>query len=477
MKKILPSALALLLLPYSFVGADTVEIESLFTQSQELSSDYIMATYGYANSVLGVSQKELSQDFNWSVTTGDLTYYWNSGTDPVGTPDGDITASYLQGAPRVNFTIPSWGTEVSLSSPFTVNLEDSSKSTVTPGVTLSQEIVGANNYDTLVHSLETQQTLLSAESGLQRAKISLEIDVLEAIKDLFNAQLAYAQGEKTLEDAELNMENVSTVLGYTETSITYQESAMALLQAEQNLSNKSYELMQAEDSLELLTGVRTVTFDTLELPNPELSFDELRATTSLMAAEIDLSLAEVEVAQLESATGFTLDGTFDARLTVGDGQVTNPTISTGLEASLQGGFSLGVSASTNLDKNDFTGGLSFTYMPQVGESSTISLDQVKNGLLLTMEQKRVSQTLYENQQSQLQNQIDLWAKSYDIAQRRYEVAQDQYTHGVSLFEQGYSSHTDLQERELTLLEAQNQVMQSILQGLQLERSIELFYHS
>ncbi len=461
-------------------GTASTDLTSLFEQSKNLSSDYIMATYSYANSLLGLDQKALQDNFSWSVTTGNLTYYWNDGDTPGGAAaqgSTDIKAQTLSAGPSATFTIPTSGTEITVASPFTVDLNTTENSTVSPSVEVKQEIIGVQSYDNLITALENQKTLLSAESSLTKAELNLENSVLDAIAELFDAKLAYAKAEKSLSDAELNMTNVATVLGYTEESTTYQESVMALLQAEQALSNARYELTKAEDDLELLTGVRTLTFEELNLAEPTLTLDDLRATTALMSAELDLSIAENTVKQANAEDTFSLDGTFGGNMTVGNSGITNSNLSAGLQASVNDGLSFGMSVGTNLNKKDLTAGVNFTYVPQAYEASTISAQTIQNQLLLTMEQKSMVESLYTSQQAQLKNQIDLWQTSYDIALRRYEVAKSQYDHGISLFEQGYSSQQEVQEKELTLLDAENGVLQSLMNGLQLERSIELFYNS
>lgn len=457
-----------------------VDLEGLFERGQELSSDYIMANYTYANSLLGVDQKALADAFSWSISTGDVVYYWNAGDDPSSENSlgsSDLEAQYLKASPRLGFEIPTAGTSIMVTSPFMVDLNNSDKSTVTPGIQLSQEIVGAQSYDNIISSLETQKAILGAESNLRKAEINLENSILNAISDLFDAQLSYAKAEKLLADAELNMKNIKDALGYTEESTTYQESVMALLQAEQKVHSAQYELTKAEDELELLTGVRGVTFEELNLSSPTLQLDELRVTTSLMSVGIDLAIVESKVKQSESSSTFSLDGSFGANMTVGSNGIANPILSTGLEASVNDGLTFGVSASTNLDKKDITAGVSFTYMPKLSQANSLASDTVQNQLFLTMEQQSRVESLYTSQQSQLKNQIELWKRSYDIALRRYEVAQSQYDHGKSLLDQGYSSEKDMKDKEITLLDAQNAVLQSLIGGLQLERSIELFYNS
>ncbi len=456
-----------------------VDLEGLFQRSQELSSEYIMANYVYANSLLGLDQKALADAFSWSVTTGNMVYYWNAGDEPtLGSPlSSDIAAQYLKASPQVTFDIPTSGTEIIVTSPFTVDLHNSDNSSVTPGVQLSQSILGAKSYENQISSLETQKAILGAESNLQRAEIGLENSVLTAVSDLFDAQLGYEKAKKLLADAELNMKNIKDALGYTEESTTYQESVMALLQAEQALHSAQYDLTKAEDELEILTGVRTVTFEELNLSAPTLVLDDLRATTSLMLSEIELSIAENKVRQSSAQDTFSLGSTFGAEMTIGNDGIANPTLSTGLQASVNEGLTFGISATTNLDKKDIAAGVSFTYMPKVYDNSSLSSEMLQNTLLLTMEQKNTAESLYSRQQDQLKNQITLWERSYDIAVRRYDVAQSQYDHGKSLLDQGYSSERDLQEKELTLLDAQNAVLQSLISGLQLERSIELFYNS
>ncbi len=468
---------------YSDVQGDEeigVDLEGLFERGQELSSEYIMANYAYVNSLLGLDQKDLVDAFSWTVTTGNMVYYWNAGDEPTFGSQlggGDIEAQYIKAAPQVTFDIPTSGTAITVTSPFMVDLNNSDNSSVTPGVQLSQSIVGAKSYENQISSLETQKAILGAESNLQKAEINLENSVLVAVSDLFDARLGYEKSKKILADAELHMKNIKDALGYTEESTTYQESTMALLQAEQALNHAQYDLTKAEDELEMLTGVRTVTFEELNLTAPTLALDELRATTSLMLAELELSIAESKVKQSKSEDTFSLGSTFGAEMTIDNDGIANPTLSTGLQASVNDGLTFGVSATTNLDKKDIAAGVSFSYMPKVYNNSTIASDMLQNTLLMTIEKKNTVESLYTRQQAQLQNQIELWDRSYDIALRRYDVALSQYEHGKSLLDQGYSSERALKEKEISLMDAQNAVLQSLISGLQLERSIELFYNS
>ncbi len=479
MKKVLASGMLLLSLCFSLFGTeDTVTLEHLFTQGQELSSDYIMANYTYASKLIEVQQQELSGELNWTVTTGDLTYYWNNGDEP--TPlnvGGDVKASRLTGSPGFILNIPNSGTGVTVTSPFAINFNDSSGSSVTPGVQVSQEIIGTGNYENQLTALQVQQTLLSAESSMHLALVQLEQSILSAISDYFDATVDYETALYNQNNAEVQLRQVVEVLGYTEETTTYQEAVMAKLQAEQASDLAFFELTQTEDRLELLTGFRTVDISLEDMPVPDPVLDDLRATTSLMSTDIAVSLAELSLGIATAKTVFSLDGTVGAHMTVGNGDVRDTTFSTGLDATVGEGLSFGLSAATNIDKKDFTGGISFTYTPQVSQLGTLSLESTQNRYYQSLEQRNLVQNLYGSQQAQLENQITLWRASYDLALRRHRVAENQYNQEYRLYEDGYSTDLSLEGKALALVEAENSVMQALIQGLLLERSIQSFYHS
>lgn len=459
------------------VETEPVTLEHLFIQGQSLSSDYLMATYTYANKLLEVQQLELTNQFNWSVFTGDITYYWNDGDEPAFPMPEDVKASRLTASPGAIFNIPTTGTSVTVTTPFSVDFNTSENSTVTPGVQLTQDIITPKSYENQLTNLTAQQGLLSAESSITKALVQLEQSVLEAISDLFEAELAYKQALHTQKQAEINLQQVVDVLGYTEETTTYQEAVMATLQTEQATDLALFELSQAQDELELLTGYRSVDLTLENMPVPSPALDELRATTSLMATDIAVSMADCQVKIAEADTAFSLEGTFGANMTVGNNDVLDSNLTAGVNAAVGQGLTFGASLGTNLNKKDVTAGVNFTYTPMVNQHGQITLSTAQNSYLQAIQQRSLVETLYTSQQSQLKNQIALWGSSYDLALRRHEVAENQYEQEQTLYQEGYSTDLSLEEKALARLEAEHSVMQALMQGLLLERGIELFYNS
>ncbi len=479
MRKRLMGGVLLLCLSFPLFGTEgSPTLEELFTKGQELSSDYILATYTYANNLLEVGRQEISGAFSWTVTTGDITYYWNDGDDPLLNPlSNDIRTRRLTGSPGVIMQIPTSGTGITVTTPFMIDLNEGKNSTVTPGIQLTQELIGPTQHRNRVMDLQIQQSVLSAESSLTAALANLENSILTALGNLYSAEIDYEKALSNLDKAEINLQRVTEVLGYTEESTTYQEALMGSLQAEQAADLALFELNQAEDSLELLTGYRNVELLAESIPTPTPQLDELRATTSLMSTELAVAMAASSLSMAESDMSFTLDGSLGAHTTIADGESLNTTLSTGLQANVGDGLSLGLSASTNLDKKDFTGGLNFTYTPQANMNGAISEEVARGNYLRSLEQQGLVRNLYTSRQGQIKNQIALWNSSYNLAMRRYQVAKDQYEQEVKLSEEGYSSEMSLKDKELALKEAENSVIQALIQGLQLERSVELFYNS
>ncbi len=485
MKKILVGGLLLLItgLPIFGESLDNQEpltLEYLFTQGQELSSDYIMATYDYANILLGANQQELANEFRWTVTTGDLTYYWNEGDDP--TPlnmqtSSDVKAHRLTGSPGIVMDIPLSGTSITFGTPFSVDLQNNDYSTVTPSFQLTQDIISPEKYERRATDLNVQKTLLAAESSITIALIQLELSILTAISELLDAQIAYEKALQAQKTADVNFKQVVDVLGYTEDTTTYQESLMATLEVAQGVDFALFELTQAQDTLELLTGYRTLPFEDFDLPLPSPSIDEMRATTSLMSTDLDVSLANYNLQAAEAGNAFGLSGVLGGNLTVGNGEVLDSNISTGLNAQVGDGLTFGVSAATNLNRKDFLGGVSFTYTPQVSQHGNIAQNTAENSYLQAVERRNLVENRHTSQKAQFKNQISLWKNSYELANRRYSVAKNQYDQESALFEEGYSTKLSLEDKAISLLEAENSVMQSLITGLLLERSIELFYNS
>ncbi len=485
MKKILAGGLLLLVMGIPLFGEsseiqESLTLEYLFTQGQELSSDYIMATYDYANILLGANQQELTNAFRWTVTTGDVTYYWNEGDEP--TPmnlqtSSDVKAQKLTGSPGIVMDIPRSGTTLTLGTPFSVDLHNNDYSTVTPSFQLTQDIISPQKYERMATNLNVQKMLLTAESSITIALIQLENSVLTAISELFEAQVAYEKALQSQKSADLNFQQVVEVLGYTEETTTYQESLMATLEVAQGVDFALFELTQAQDNLELLTGYRALPLSEFTLPTPSPSIDEMRASTSLMSTDLDVSLADYNLQAAEAGTSFGLSGVLGGNMTVGNGDVLDSNISTGLNAQVGDGLTFGVSAATNLNRKDFLGGVSFSYTPQVSQHGNIAQETAENSYLQAVERRNLVESRYSSQKSQFKNQISLWENSYRLAQRRYSVAKNQYDQETTLFEEGYSTALSLEEKALSLLEAENSVMQALIKGLLLERGIELFYNS
>ncbi len=485
MKKILVGGLLLLITGIPIFGesletSEPLTLEYLFTQGQELSSDYIMATYDYANILLGANQQELVNEFRWTVTTGDLTYYWNDGDDP--TPinlqtSSDIKAHKLTGSPGVVMDIPLSGTSITLGTPFSVDLQNNDYSTVTPSFQLSQDIISPEKYERRATDLNVQKMLLAAESSLSIALMQLEQAILTAISELLDAQIAYEKALQTQKTVDVNFQQVVDILGYTEDSTTYQESLMATLEVAQGVDFALFELTQAQDNLELLTGHRTLPLGEFALPVPSPSIDEMRATTSLMSTDLDVSLADYNLQAAKAGTSFGLAGVLGGNFTVGNGEVLDSNISTGLNAKVGDGLTFGLSAATNLNRKDFLGGVSFAYTPQVSQHGNIAQDTAENSYLQAVERRTLASNRNTSQKAQFKNQISLWENSYELAKRRYTVAKNQYDQEATLFEEGYSTKLSLEEKALAFLEAENSVMQTLIKGLLLERGIELFYNS
>ena len=431
----------------------------IISGAKNVSPTYQNILITYENSLISIRNQEAEDKIGITVN-GSVNPLLDKGDEKGINASSDVSLT-LPGDGKTSITAGLNGT----------TYYDGSSQSITPSIGASHtfDFTGYSSSD--ASDISLAQNKYSTELTRKSAELNFEKSVISTISTVLSYEKNLGKAKRTLENQKTLMEKMDTLGTYSTSSPTYISAKNTLTQAEASYSAALTQYENAKANFTDLTGLEWTGVE--DLPDPVLDLKTYQGgNTSVLLKSLSVSASEEEYkakkASLEPSSLYlsgSLSGTISSSssLTLGGTvKYTGPS------------WSVTATPRVTINENKTTPSLTISgSWSKVGSSSDTLLSYENK--VKSAENDYVSAlSSYSEEAQSLSLRILNWESGMDSARNTLEYQKMLLENEKLMFSLGLSTKTDVEKAELEVLSAEYDLKTKTLEGLSLERDLEIF---
>ena len=440
-------------------GVSAATIDEIIQEAKDNSPSYQKVLLTYENGLLSVATLEEEEGVGVSVeaTVRPLVNY---GTEEEGISVG----------PSVTVTLPDDG-NTTFTGGLLVDTKYKDGSTDISGEVGVSHTFDFSAYDSdKAEALNYSSTKYSTELTYKRAELNFEKSVLSTISQIISMENSLAQSEYNVEKQKKALEKLDALGTYAETSPTYVNTKNTLTSYEESLKalQEQYENLLA--SYKTLTGLDWEGVEVGEAPELELTTYE-NGNTSVLIEELSAQSSEENykkaLSQVNKSSLYT-------SLNLNANTSSNYNIS-GSVGYTGNNWNVSVTPSVTISSSgDVTPQVTITGSWKNSTSSNSSVNTALNNAKMAANSYLETLSSYNESVASYSLQILQYNNKKSQAQTELSYKKSLLENEQTLYDLGLSTSDSLRMAELNYESAVCEWEQVVLEGLSLQRDLEIF---
>ncbi len=440
------------------VNAST--IDEILESAKENSLSYQNILLTYQNGLLSIAQLE-EEDKVQVAVNANIDPILNVNTDNVG----------LSVVPTVTVTLPNDGntTITGEASLFTQYKDGTTKINGSLGVSHTFDFSGYSN-DT-AENLSYTSTKYTTERTNKMSEINFEKTVLSTISSILSAESSIKQAEFSVEKQQIAFDKLVALKTYTEESSVYMSTLNTLNSLKSSLEASKEQYKQLLAQYKTLTGLDWDGVEGLEAPVLTLITYENGNTSVLIESLNVQSSEEVYKKALASANPSSLSTSFS----LGVGANKQVSLSGSAKYSAKN-WNVGVSPSFTISSSgDVTPSVTISGSWKNNTSSSdSSINKALNDAKTATNNYLEALSSYQEDIASYALRILQWNTKLAQAETELQYKKTLLDNTQALYDLGLETQESLKSAELNYDSSQTEYSLVIIEGLSLERDLEIF---